>query len=235
MSEHSYLIPMRWADLDVLDHVNNVTYLDYVAEAREALIETGYLDETVIARSKISYRRPITLTSDPIEVQTTIDGDTLRHEVVVGGVACADVIEHLGEPDEAPVPREGALVGAISLRRSDIGPDASVTVARLFELVQEARIASIRGLLPPPRGRFVVASVTLEQCRPITWRQVPLQTRAWVTAVGRSSYSATFQLLDEGGVLVESESVFVGFDPEAQRSRPLTEGEAAALNGALVG
>ena len=28
---------MRWADMDLLGHVNNVTYLDYLAEARERL------------------------------------------------------------------------------------------------------------------------------------------------------------------------------------------------------
>ena len=32
---HTYECPMRWADMDLLGHVNNVTYLDYVAEARE--------------------------------------------------------------------------------------------------------------------------------------------------------------------------------------------------------
>ena len=36
---HTYECPLRWADLDLLGHVNNVTYLDYVEEAREALFD----------------------------------------------------------------------------------------------------------------------------------------------------------------------------------------------------
>ncbi|SDR76803.1 acyl-CoA thioester hydrolase [Nocardioides scoriae] len=35
---HTYACPMRWADMDLLAHVNNVTYLDYVTEAREAFL-----------------------------------------------------------------------------------------------------------------------------------------------------------------------------------------------------
>ena len=31
---HVYECPMRWADLDLLGHVNNVTYVDYLQEAR---------------------------------------------------------------------------------------------------------------------------------------------------------------------------------------------------------
>jgi len=33
---HTSRQPIRWADMDMLGHVNNVRYLDYVAEAREA-------------------------------------------------------------------------------------------------------------------------------------------------------------------------------------------------------
>ena len=34
MARHIYLCPMRWADMDSLGHVNNVTYVDYLQEAR---------------------------------------------------------------------------------------------------------------------------------------------------------------------------------------------------------
>ena len=34
---HTYECPVRWADMDMLGHVNNAAYLDYVAEARENL------------------------------------------------------------------------------------------------------------------------------------------------------------------------------------------------------
>ena len=35
---------MRWADMDLLGHVNNVTYLEYVAEAREDLFQGTGVD-----------------------------------------------------------------------------------------------------------------------------------------------------------------------------------------------
>ena len=31
---HVYECPMRWADMDLLGHVNNVIYVDYLQEAR---------------------------------------------------------------------------------------------------------------------------------------------------------------------------------------------------------
>ena len=35
---HRYECPMRWADMDLLGHVNNVTYVDYLQEARVDLL-----------------------------------------------------------------------------------------------------------------------------------------------------------------------------------------------------
>jgi len=35
---HVYECPVRWADLDVLGHVNNVVYVDYLQEARVSLL-----------------------------------------------------------------------------------------------------------------------------------------------------------------------------------------------------
>ena len=38
---HTYSCPLRWADMDLLAHVNNVTYLDYVADVLPSLGEEG--------------------------------------------------------------------------------------------------------------------------------------------------------------------------------------------------
>ena len=35
---HRYACPIRWADLDLLGHVNNVRYVDYLQEARVDLM-----------------------------------------------------------------------------------------------------------------------------------------------------------------------------------------------------
>jgi len=37
---HVYRCPLRWADLDLLGHVNNVRYVDYLQEARVDLMRT---------------------------------------------------------------------------------------------------------------------------------------------------------------------------------------------------
>ena len=37
---HLYRCPLRWADLDLLGHVNNVTYVDYLQEARVDMFRT---------------------------------------------------------------------------------------------------------------------------------------------------------------------------------------------------
>ena len=34
VARHIYLCPLRWADMDSLGHVNNVTYVDYLQESR---------------------------------------------------------------------------------------------------------------------------------------------------------------------------------------------------------
>ena len=37
---HRYECPLRWADLDLLGHVNNVVYVDYLQEARVDMLRT---------------------------------------------------------------------------------------------------------------------------------------------------------------------------------------------------
>lgn len=55
-------VPVRWADLDLLGHVNNAVYLNYLEEARDRLLEHGLgaqVADIVIARVEIDYRHEI--------------------------------------------------------------------------------------------------------------------------------------------------------------------------------
>ena len=55
-------IPVRWMDLDALGHVNNATYLNYLEEARDRLLESclgAQFANVVIARVEIDYRNEI--------------------------------------------------------------------------------------------------------------------------------------------------------------------------------
>ncbi len=77
---------MRWADLDLLGHVNNVTYLDYVAEAREALFVGLPAGRAPVARQQVEFIKPLTFRRAPVLVDSWVtdlgdDEVTLAHEV----------------------------------------------------------------------------------------------------------------------------------------------------------
>lgn len=76
---------MRWADLDSLNHVNNVVYVDYAAESRAILIEDGIVgaDERV-QRMSVDFLRPLLLSSQSVRVTSTRDGDELVQEITNG-------------------------------------------------------------------------------------------------------------------------------------------------------
>ena len=77
---------MRWADMDLLGHVNNVTYLDYVAEARESMFAGHPLATAQVSRHRVEFARPLVFRWDPVLVDTSVtdigvDTVTLAHEV----------------------------------------------------------------------------------------------------------------------------------------------------------
>lgn len=74
---HRYECPMRWADLDMLGHVNNVTYLNYLREARVdffaalgRVIDVDDLVEAVrITRNQVVFAAPLLFRQRPITVE----------------------------------------------------------------------------------------------------------------------------------------------------------------------
>jgi len=73
---HVYECPMRWADLDLLGHVNNVVYVDYLQEARVDLLRTharregGELTEgVVVVRHEVTYLAPLTFRFRPVKIE----------------------------------------------------------------------------------------------------------------------------------------------------------------------
>ena len=77
---HTYQCPMRWADLDLLGHVNNVVYVDYLQEARVDMLRThgptartGELAEgTVVVRHEVSYLAPLAFGFEPVTIESWI-------------------------------------------------------------------------------------------------------------------------------------------------------------------
>lgn len=79
---HRYACPIRWADLDLLGHVNNVRYADYLQEARVDLLRahrwsggdddpaTGDLvDAIVVTRHEVVYREPLLFGARPVLIE----------------------------------------------------------------------------------------------------------------------------------------------------------------------
>ena len=75
---HLYRCPMRWADLDLLGHVNNVTYVDYLQEARVDMMRTlaqgrashdDLEDGVVVVRHEVTYLAPLALRQQPVSIE----------------------------------------------------------------------------------------------------------------------------------------------------------------------
>lgn len=75
---HLYQCHVRFSDVDVYGHVNNVKYFEYYQEARLAYIsELGRQEGSdrftiVLARMNVDYRRPILFRPEPYQIETTV-------------------------------------------------------------------------------------------------------------------------------------------------------------------
>jgi acyl-CoA thioester hydrolase len=80
---HVYLCHVRFSDVDVYGHVNNVKYFEYYQEARiafarsvaqdaDVLIAPGSTDRQVVARIDVDYRRPMLFRPEPYVVETRV-------------------------------------------------------------------------------------------------------------------------------------------------------------------
>ncbi|MBD8868894.1 acyl-CoA thioesterase [Nocardioides donggukensis] len=77
---HVYECPVRWADLDLLGHVNNVTYVDYLQEARIDMLLTHAPDTraidlaegVVVVRHEVRYLAPLTFRMAPVRIESWV-------------------------------------------------------------------------------------------------------------------------------------------------------------------
>lgn len=79
MSRHVYQCRVRFSDVDIYGHVNNVKYFEYYQEARLAFLTSmGRAEEegrfaVVVARVNVDYKRPILFRSEPYVIESWID------------------------------------------------------------------------------------------------------------------------------------------------------------------
>lgn len=76
VTRHVYECPMRWADMDLLGHINNVVYVDYLQEARVDMLRTHGPDVTgelaegvVVVRHEVHYTAPLSFRFRPVKIE----------------------------------------------------------------------------------------------------------------------------------------------------------------------
>lgn len=92
---HIYHCPLRWADLDVLGHVNNVRYVDYLQEARVDMLSLHgsssagqeMSEGVVVVQHDITFVRPLLLRPEPVRIETWVSrvraaSFTMAYEIV---------------------------------------------------------------------------------------------------------------------------------------------------------
>lgn len=232
MTEYRHEIPMRWADLDSLNHVNNVVYLKYAENARAAIPR---LPEGPIGEMSIQFKRPLLLGRRPVVVTSSIEENRVLQSI---GLADSDSVFATVEVTYGSLAAGGPLnaaaqPGAIALRHTDLDATGVVNEAQVFELFQETRVPFINGVLTRATpGNFVVASVEARYHRPIT-PQDRLESTARVGRVGNASFTIEAQLGADGQAFASSLAVLVGFDATTQSSRTFTDAERETLAAAM--
>lgn len=77
MTRHRYDCRVRFSDVDVYGHVNNVKYFEYYQEARLVFLRSLDGDgaagfSLVVARVDVDYKRPILFRADPYLVESWV-------------------------------------------------------------------------------------------------------------------------------------------------------------------
>jgi acyl-CoA thioester hydrolase len=79
---HTVQVPMRWADMDAYQHVNNVAFLGYFEMARVSLFfehpthdeTTGMRRGLVVAAHDVQYKRSVVYDAQPLDVDIWVSG-----------------------------------------------------------------------------------------------------------------------------------------------------------------
>ena len=105
-------IVVRFSDVDLMGHLNNVAYFDYLQEARADVIRRLYPGEDVnwhyvVVRHEIDYRKAISYQAEPVVVETWVSrvggaSFTFAHRVIdESGAVCAEATSVLAHIDPA--------------------------------------------------------------------------------------------------------------------------------------
>lgn len=233
-----YPVHVRWTDMDVLAHVNNVQYIEFADNAR--LSFASLLDDVArpaLSLCEIDFLTALESRTDPACVVSAVIEGTLYQEVrsVRAGatVTHARIRSALGGFEQIVLDVSPGRLYEHWTRLTDTR-DGMLTNAALFGIFQEARILALdRGPNTLPHERIVVARNTVRVAQPVRARAEPYVVRTHLRRLGTASLLLILQVCDGEIVLVEGQAILVGFDTRVGRSRPFTEGERRALVAAL--
>ena len=122
MATHEVAVPMRWADMDALQHINNVAMLRLLEEARirfmtQNLAQHGESKVTMfVAHQEIDYLTPLLYSPEPVRIILHVSrigrsGFDLGYEVIgadgaVSAIAETSMVVVDGAGRPAPLPAE---------------------------------------------------------------------------------------------------------------------------------
>lgn len=224
---------MRWADLDSLNHVNNVVYVDYAAEERHARVAAGEVPDLPIARLSVEFLAQMHLSRRAVVITSSLTDHTLTQEIRTDSDVSpvfARLTSTLGAPDQ--LVSSGIRGGDYDLRvrRVDVDAAGNATPSKVVEYIQEARVSTLAELFKSGAlGQVVVAAIDVEYGAPIAWRPEPYPVFSGVTKLGNSSVTMETEIRDGRLVLARAVTVLVALDAATQRSRPLAHHEREAL------
>jgi acyl-CoA thioester hydrolase len=80
VARHIYLCPLRWADMDSLGHVNNVTYADYLQESRVDMLRVHaparggeeLAEGVVVVRHEVEFVAPLVFRFEPVRIESWV-------------------------------------------------------------------------------------------------------------------------------------------------------------------
>ena len=124
----------------------------------------------------------------------------------------------------------------IRIRWKDMDAYGHVNNAVYLTYLEECRDAWAQALLASAGGSwdFVLAHIGIDYRRQLTQTDGEIVVRCRLSSIGRSSVQTREEIVTGDGVVAaEAEAVVVPRDPDADRSRPLTERERALLQAEL--
>jgi acyl-CoA thioester hydrolase len=95
VARHVFALKPRWSDLDAYSHVNNVTWLEYLQEARVDMLfvhaptrgAEQLAEGVLVVRAEIAYKRPMTFRQSPYLIEMWVSdigaaSFTIGYEIV---------------------------------------------------------------------------------------------------------------------------------------------------------